>query len=968
MISFIKIRSYISLSILLLIMGIVQAQNPGNNTKSQMIDVNEVGKENVNRGYSDTVIAKKELENVVVIGYGRVKKEDATGSLTAITVDPKSKLNATSPQELLMGKVAGVQITTSGGRPGDGATIRIRGGSSLNASNDPLIIIDGVPIDNGIINGMTNPLSAINPNDIESFTVLKDASATAIYGSRASNGVILITTKKGSDKKLSLSYNANVSVGTYTKLLPVMNGGEFRQMVQQYAPNGTNLLGMSNTNWQKAIYQPAVGTDHNISTMGTYKTEKAGKITLPYRVSFGYTYQNGIIKTSNMERGTIDVSLAPTFFDKHLTININAKGMIVNNRFADPATVGGAAQYDPTQSIYSNKGPVQAGQGSYNGYSSWFLNGIPNNNSTLNPLSLLNEKDDRSTAYRSIGNAQIEYKVHHFEDLRAVLNLGYDVTSSKGHTNYPEGSNLMWYQGSTGFVRGMGSRNDYNQFKKNNVLDFYLNYNKDAKNIYSKIDVTLGYSWQHFYQSGNAISRGLNKDTMYAETPYATENYLVSFFGRINWNLMNKYLFTVTAREDGSSRFAKGNQFGFFPAAAFAWRISEEKFMQDSKQVLSDLKLRLGWGITGQQDVGNIGNLPNDYPSQPIYNTSLPGSGALYPFIINGQVVWLPVTKPLAYDAKLKWESTTTYNVGLDYGFLQNRITGSIEYYYRNTTNLLNTVAVPAGTNLAAQVLTNVGSLYNQGVEFNINATAINTAKVRWDIGFNITYNETKITKLNLVNDNSPGSLVGGVSGGTGTTVQILSVGYAPYAFWVNEQVYDKDGKPEEGVYVDRNNDGKVDANDLYHYKQPTPKVYLGLTSRLTFYNFDFSFALRANFGNYVYNNVASQGYTTAIYNSGQSYLQNQSKDLLNTRFANPQLLSDYFVENASFLRMDNINLGYTFNNVANTRIGIRVYAMVQNVFVITKYKGVDPEIYGGIDNNFYPRPRTYTVGVNFNF
>lgn len=938
-----KIVSYIPLALLFLMHGAWAQEKSQNNTTTQpqVTNVN-VASEKAKEDNSDTAIANKELENVVVIGYGRIKKEDATGSVTAITIDEKSKLNTVSPQELLMGKVAGVQINTSGGMPGAGATIRIRGGSSLNASNDPLIVIDGVPVDNNSINGIGNPLSTINPNDIESFTVLKDASATAIYGSRASNGVILITTKKGSDGKLNISYNGNVSVGTVTKLYPVLSAEEYRKYVNENVPTAIPYLGSSNTNWQKQIYQPAVGTDHSISTMGTYKTDKAGKITMPYRVSFGYTYQDGVLKTSNMQRGTVDVSLSPTFLNNHLTVNLNAKGLLMSNRWADEGAIGNAMYYDPTQSVYQ--------QGSPGGYFTWMQGSIPNINGDKNPVALLMERDNTSFAQRSIGNAQIEYKIHGFEDLKAVLNLGYDVSLGSSSDRYPDSSLIAFLSANQ---TGRELINKSKEFKSNTLLDFYLNYTKDISKLSSKIDVTAGYSWQHFYTNQYATdSRGLKpngEDTTYATIPNLYENYLVSFFGRINWNLMDKYLFTVTFREDGSSRFSKANQFGFFPAAAFAWRISDEKFMKGAKHILSDLKLRVGWGITGQQDLGN------DYGSLSTYNVAAPNSGASY--LINGQ--YYSYIKPNAYDANLKWEKTTTYNVGVDYGFLQNRITGSIEYYYRNTTDLLNTISVPAGSNFAPRLTTNVGSLWNQGVEFSINATAINTKKLRWDLGFNVTYNKTQITKLTLNTDpTSPGT--------EGGTQQIISVGYAPWSFWVYEQVYDKNGKPMEGVYVDQNGDGQINSQDLIHYKKPAPDVYLGLTSRLSFYNFDFSFSLRAQLGNYMYNQIAAGDHLGFVLHQGS--LSNLFQSAIDAGFYDYNKLSNYWVTDASFLRMDNINLGYTFNNVGKTKIGIRIYGMVQNVFVITKYKGLDPEIPSGIDNNIYPRPRTYTLGVNFNF
>lgn len=929
---------------------IILQKNAKNIVNNDNIEVSKTPEEA--KDTEDVAIKNKQLDEIVVIGYGSIKKSDATGSLSVLKVDDKLRPNTTAPQELLQGKIAGVSVSTDGGQPGANATIRIRGGASINGNNDPLIVIDGVPVSQDGIQGLSNPLSTINPSDIESFTVLKDASATAIYGSRASNGVILVTTKRGSRKKISVTYDGNVSVGTVVKTLPVLSSSDFTNYIKtNYPADIQSRLGFNgtiyNTNWQKEVFQPAIGTDHNASIAGTYNTPKAGKITLPWRVSFGYTNQNGIVKTSNFERGTISIALSPSFLDNHLKIDINAKGLIVNNRFADAGgAIGSAIIFDPTKPVY-----VQ-GAGYPNGYFSWLSapNAINTSGMPANPIALLEEVYNTSQVLRSIGNAMITYKVHGFEDLQATLNLGYDY--SQGKTNYAYGDSTVvsFYNNLKNGKRFRSNSN--NQINKTQLLDFYLNYNKDIKSIKSSVNAMVGYSWQHFRtnQPGatNYYLQADSRDSIYQNQANAWENYLVSFYGRINWNLMDRYLFTVSFRADGSSKFAPGNQFSYFPSAAFAWHISEEAFMKDSKFILSDLKLRLSWGQTGNQVSGNYDFLSTYYVGpMPPGNISYIINGKPYSFI-----------QPNAYNQNLKWEKSTTYDVGVDFAFLNNRIYGSMDYYYKLTSDLLNNIVVPAGANYAVNITANVGNMYSHGVEFNIGATAFKNNNIEWDLGFNATFLQTRITKLSLANNpNSPGTLAG--------TNQILQVGYTPWTYYMYQQVYDKNGQPIENEYVDQNKDGVINASDLHYYHNPLPSWYLGFNTKLLFYNFDFGFSLRANLGQWMYNVVAANG------NLGNTTISNALSNMLTatvygSKFLTQRTQSDYFIQPSSFLRMDNIALGYTFNNIAKKGISIRVFAMVQNVFVITSYKGLDPEINGGIDNNIFPRPRTYTLGVNF--
>ena len=894
------------------------------------------------------------LNEVVVIGYGQVKKNDLTGSVTALSADKMVKGAVTSASDMLVGQAAGVSVITDGGAPGAGATIRVRGGSSLSASNNPLIVIDGVPVDDGGVSGMQNPLSTVNPNDIETFTILKDASATAIYGSRASNGVIIITTKKGKAGAVKVNYSGNVKFSTTAKKVDVMGADEFRRFVtEKFGTESAQYqhLGSANTDWQDEIYRTAVSTDHNVSVSGA-----AG--FLPYRVSVGYTDENGILKTSNMQRYTGAINLSPQFLDKRLSLNINVKGVYNTNRFADTGAVGMATQFDPTQSVYMD------GSEYGNGYFMYLnSNGKPNDIGLCNPVSILNSKSDKSTVYRSIGNAQIDYKFKYLPGLRANLNVGYDVSKGEGDVIIADNAPMTWCQGS--YKTGFGENNSYHQLKRNQILEFYLDYAQ--KFGVNDIDVMAGYSWQHFYASdwtkypySAAMAESTGKEFYKDEYTSATESYLVSFFGRLNYTLLDRYMVTFTLRDDGSSRFSKSNRWGLFPSVALAWRVNDEAFLKNVKW-LSNLKLRLGYGVTGQQNLNS-----GDYPYMARYSYSK--AGANYYF---GDTKFALIA-PQAYDENLKWEETTTYNVGLDFGFLNNKITGTVDYYHRVTKNLLNTVTAPAGTNFSNQLLTNVGELTNDGVELALTAHPITTKDFNWTVSYNVSYNKNKITKMTFNDDPTyKGVTHGGIDGATGYTIQINSVGHPYNSFYVFEQMYDKDGKPIEGAYVDQDGNGQIDENDLILYKKSAPDVYMGLTNQFGYKNWDLSFALRASFGNYVYNNVQSnrEAWDGSQLYDPSGFLKNRVTTAWDHSFKTSQMRSSYYVQNASFLRMDNITLGYTFNKIFNNKQNARVYFTVNNPFVITKYKGLDPEISGeGIDNSIYPRSRSYMLGVNVNF
>lgn len=938
--------------------------------KDAILSVSFVGYKSAEVKAASTVMVTLEddsqvLDAVVVIGYGSVKKNDMTGSVTAIKPDKLNKGLITNAQDMMTGKIAGVSVISKGGAPGEGATIRIRGGSSLTAENDPLIVIDGLAMDNKGVKGLANPLSMVNPNDIESFTVLKDASATAIYGSRASNGVIIITTKKGqAGARPTISYDGNVSVSTVKSTVDVMDGDQFRSFIKDIWGEDSEAyskLGNANTDWQKEIFRPAVSTDHNLTISGGLKN-------MPYRVSFGYTNQNGIVKTSKFERYTASVSLAPSFFEDHLKINANLKGMIAKNRYADGGAVGSAVSFDPTQSVRSDD-PYH--QYYFDGYFQWNTDASSlnddtwkrtfNSNAPGNPVALLEEKDDRAISKSLIGNLELDYKFHFLPDLHAHVNGGMDLSTGKQYTYVSPYSSTNNYYGSYGWEQ---------KDKYNLSLNAYLQYSKDFTDKH-RFDVMAGYEWQHFHDTSDQEYWGLyplsnnvveNRGQRYNNTSSgsATESYLVSFFGRVNYTLLDRYLFTATVRQDGSSRFHKNNRWGLFPSFALGWKLKEEAFLKDV-DVLSDLKLRLGYGITGQQNINS-----GDYPYLAVYETNK--DGAYYPILGEGTTY-----RPNAYNPDLKWEKTTTYNVGLDFGFLNNRINGAVDYYYRKTTDLLNSVFVSAGTNFKNKVLSNVGSLENSGIEFSINSKPVVTTDWTWDLGFNITYNKNEITKLTTGDSENYYVAAGdNIGGGRDMKAMAHAVGHPASSFYVYQQVYDENGKPIENEFVDRNGDGTINGDDRYFYKKPTADVLMGLTSRLSYKSWDFSFSLRASLNNYVYNSVEAGGSDcnpTSVYSFGalnNRPLMGVANNIQNLK--DNTLLSDYFVQNASFMKCDNITLGYSFKKLFGAPIGGRVYAAVQNVFTITKYKGLDPEVEKGLDNNIYPRPLTTLIGLSLNF
>jgi TonB-linked SusC/RagA family outer membrane protein len=885
----------------------------------------------------------RQLEEVVVIGYGAVRKKDATGSVALVTEENFNRqMNATA-ENLINGRVAGLTITTPGA-PGAGSVIRIRGGASLSASNDPLIVIDGLPIFNNNVGGSTSILASINPNDIESFSILKDASATAIYGSRASNGVIIITTKKGGKGGIQVSFNSITTYNTLARRVDVLSADEFRALVnQEGTPAQRALLGNANTDWQDEIFSNSLSVDNNLSVRGNLFN------IIPTRLSVGYTSVPGLLRTGEFNRTTTSLSLNPSFFDNHLKINVNANLSWQDNRFADEGAIGNAIRFDPTQSVYDE-------DSYFGGYFEWLE---PDGDRIVtgaqyNPVSLLELRSNKTDNRRIYGNIQFDYKLHFFKDLRVVLNLGLDEQEGSGDNVLSPFSRAGYITGniSSGDYQNLGSFTRFSDSRQNKLLDVYGVYTKEIGKF--DIEATAGYSYQNYkaeqFNSGNIVDPNAISDVN--TEPVVN---LQSYFGRVNLGFDDKYLLTLNYRRDGTSRFSPDNRWGDFYGAAFAWRISEESFVQNF-EALSDLKLRLGYGVTGQQEIGDrMAYIPR-------YTTST-SPQATYQF---GNL-FVPYGRPQGYNTGLKWEETATYNIGLDYGFFNNRLTGAVDFFYKESTDLLNFGPYPDLANLANEGFANIGEFTTKGIEFSISYDIARSQDFNWNANFNVFYNDREIKELG----NPAGVRTGDIDGGGGNTIQKHDIGFAPNAFFVYEQVYGADGKPLEGVFVDRNQDGIINDSDRYHYRKPYADYTFGFQNNMSYKNFDFSMAWRASVGNYMYNNTASNaGYLA----SGVRYpdvISNVNAAYYETGFRNEgsNYFSDYYVQEASWLKLDNVTVGYTIQKPGGyDNAKLRIYAGAQNVLTITEYDGIDPEIEGGIDRNVYPRARMYLLGLNLDF
>lgn len=876
------------------------------------------------------------LSDVVVIGYGTQRKSDLTGSVSNVSSKDFNGGLISSPEQLINGKVSGVQIMSNSGSPTSGSTIRVRGGASLNASNDPLIVLDGVPLETGGISGNTgNFLSLINPNDIENMTILKDASSTAIYGSRASNGVIIITTKKGSNDKVKISFNTTNSIQTRTKMADVLTHGEFVDLIQREGTDAHKaLLGNAATDWNKEIYHPAFGTDNNLSIAGRLAPN------FPFRVSLGYYNQDGLLKKDNAERVTGSISLSPSFFKDHLKVNVNAKGSLNNNRFANTEAIWAASTFNPTWPVYS-------GNDTFGGYNEALDNaGLPVNGGVRNPLGLIEQNNSTSKITRFIGNVDVDYKVHFLPELKLHATLGYDYAEGKGEVYIP--AEAAQYSTTQGRDYSYGPQKNLNK-----LLTLYANYNKYIDPLKSSVDATVGYDYQ-YWKSTSPLYSEYNTLGEIQTTSKATDerHVLLSYYARLNYTFDSRYMLTATLRRDGTSRFK--DSWGTFPSVALAWRVTEETFLKDNP-VLSNLKLRASYGVTGQQD--GIGN----YNYLPVYTYSQEGAQALF----GNQYYY--TYRPEAYVEDLKWETTTSWNFGFDFGFLKDRITSSFDYYTRQTKDLLATVPSAAGVNFDKTILTNVGNVDSRGIEVTLNATPVQTKDLTWDVSFNMTWQKTKVKNLSLVEGGSQTNTLVGPSIDS-YQFQVLSEGYAPYMFYVYHQLYDeKTGKPIEGAYADLDGDGTINSSDLYRYHSPAPDYIFGFSTSLRWKKWNLGMSFRANVGNYVYNGMAMNtgAWELETYNSFQLF--NLSASYLDTGFRKRQFLSDYYVENASFLKMDNLTLGYNFGKVWKD-CSLNVSAMIQNVFCLTKYSGVDPEVPNGMDSSFYPRPRTFSLSIGLDF
>ncbi len=895
-------------------------------------------------------------EVVVQIGYGTVKKQDATGAVSTISEAQFNKGPLVATDQLIQGKIAGLQISNGGGAPGEGSLIRIRSGSSLSANNDPLFVIDGVPVDSGGggVQGGRNPLASINPNDVASVTVLKDASATAIYGSRASNGVVIITTKKGKAGDMKVNYNGNFSVGQIGDTVDVLTADEFRNFVNQYGtPDASGaipqaqFLGTANTDWQKEIYRVAYGTEHNIALSG-------GSENIVYRTSVGFSDLNGILKKDNLKRTTLSANVIGNFFENHLKVEVNNKTSSFLNNYSNRDAIGAAVVFDPTQAIFDSTYGYD--------YFQWLnfadipASGIPNQsvNASRNPLSLINQKENKGSQTRSIGNVQVDYKLHFLEELKLVANLGYDYSSGIGYGKTDYNYVVSGDRGNTYTNR---------EEKKNRLMDLYFNYNKLFDGINSRLDFTGGYNYQNFnYIVDNESFDAPNNRFEYKDVNETVN--LQSVFARANFSVANKYLFTASIRRDGTSRFTPDNRWSNFPAAAIAWKISEESFLKENT-VLNELKLRASWGITGQQDTSKR------YPTSPLYYGATPTASYPLGYDANGAPIFVQTFRPQPYNLNLKWEETEQINLGLDFGFLNNRITGSAEVYQKKSTDLIVFTSNPQGVGFSNADFYNIGDMEFKGVELALDLYPIKRDDISLRVGGNITFQDAKVTKLNLITSaGNPGLIdIGGITGGTGNFVQNHQVGFSPASYYVFEQAYSTTGMPLQGVYIDRNQDGIVNEDDLYRYKKPSADFYYGFSTDFSFQNWDFSMAWRGSYGNYNYNNVASNlgNISTAIPGNG-NYLNNAASNVLETAFSTPQYKSDYYVQDASFVRLDNVTLGYTFNDAVGKGSQLTVSGNIQNALLFTKYDGLDPEINGGIDNNLYPRPTIYTIGLNVNF
>ncbi len=895
------------------------------------------GRTNINVQLDESSAA---LEEVVLIGYGSTTRQDATGAVEKISPEQFNRGAVISPEQLIAGKSAGVRITPAS-EPGGGAEIRIRGGSSLSGNNSPLIVVDGIPLDQRGVNGVRNQLNAINPDEIEDFVILKDAAATSIYGSRASNGVILITTKRGSvESDFAVEYDLKVGVGKISDQVDVLTASQFRNIIQNAPGTNMDLLGDANTNWQDQIYQTSIGAIHNV-------TFSEGFQNFTYRLNLNRTDQEGVLKTDLYKRTAINAVLTQNLFDNNLKLTLNSKNILDQNHFADQGAIGAAVSFDPTQPVYDPESP-------FGGYFEFRNRSNPDplksefTQATRNPLALLEQRDDNATNRRTITNFNVDYRFHFLPALRFNLNAGIDYSELEGYSTRPLTSAVVGDD--------IPFENFYNAINRNSLLDFYFNYRGDLEPMNTKFDLTAGHSYQEYYRGDD---QRVTENNDFVTRYNINRNALESYFARVSFDISNRYLLSASFRRDGSSRFAEENRWSNFPSVSVGWKIMNEPFMQESN-FFSDLKLRAGYGVTGNQEIFN------NYGFRGIYTPGQNSARVQFGYLPNGEPNFVSTLRPQGFDANLKREELRTYNVGLDIGFFNNRLTGSVDGYYRQTEDLLAQVPVPAGANLTDLLITNVGETVSRGIEVGINGLLVSNENFNWNMNYNITFQDLEITSLSLGEDPNFFIPRGGISGGVGNTIQIWKEGYDPSTFFVYRQVYNSQGQPIEGAYIDVNGDNQITEADKQAYKKGNPDFYMGFTNTLNYGNFDLSFTFRGNFGNYVYNNTQSgNGFVSAGTDTPQDYYSNLNASVLQSNFQVNQLFSDYYIQRADLVKLDNVSLSYY---IPGESVDIRTSITGTNLLTITDYAGLDPEIGGGIDNNFYPRTRNIVLGLNFSF
>ncbi|WMN11232.1 SusC/RagA family TonB-linked outer membrane protein [Marivirga salinae] len=880
-----------------------------------------------------------QLGEVVVVGYGQQEEKDVTGVVSTVKEESFNRGQIASPERLITGKIAGVDVTPGNTRAG-GAGITIRGVGSINAQSQPLVVVDGVPINNDGSSGTRNANNFINPADIESVTVLKDASATAIYGSRGAAGVILYTTKSGKKGENTVTYDGSFTFSEILREPDFLSTQNFRNAVRQFSPQNENRLGESDTDWFNEVTRSTLSQNHNLSFSGA--TEK-----INYLVSVNHMDNKEVIKGDRNQVTRLSMRLKTTVLNDHLDITFNTKNALTNDEYK-PNVVGTAVSFDPTRPVYDPEAEE------FGGYYEWNESSID----PINPVSTIEQTQSIGENRRSFNSINFDLKIPGVEGLTLSATGSYDLRNGQNKVFEP-------------FTLRNDNRDGYMQRSTNNAytttLFSTLNYNRSFGA--SDLDILGGYEFQEVFSETTGYeginltddSKSFNDPTVIPREfidlyrAFPITNQLQSYFGRVNYSYDDKYLLTVTGRMDGSTRFGFGNKYGFFPSAALGWRVIEEDFFQGLTGVFNDLKLRVGWGQTGNQNIG-------DYRYDKFYFLS--DASATYQF---GDE-YIQLLRPTAVDPNIQWERLISTNIGVDFSLMKGRLSGSLDVYDKTTDQLLYNVPVPAATNVGDRVITNIGEMNNKGIELALNYIAIDNEKFGLDLNYNFTYNQNTIVKLdNEIDENSPGIQVGGITGDIGRTIQVLQVGKPISTFYSYNHLYDDAGNPLTGgtnsIYEDINNDEQINENDLQTQGVAIHPIFTNLSSNMRYGNFDLTFTLRAKIGGQTYNNTASANGWSGRLTEAQ-ILNNLHESVIETGFQNRQLLSNYYIENSSFLKLDNLSIGYNFNQIEDFRL--RLYGTVQNMLPISGYSGLDPEVQ--IDNNIYPPSTAFIFGINAKF